>query len=117
MTDQDDNGKLYSALDELLKTIHSPGGERAPIADASEFEDLVSSLPPEGREFVTEATRFAKLWEYLSTHNIELPHDVVRAMRDLPKLPPEERVALLQQINQSLMEHENDASSDSQFRQ
>ncbi len=117
MSDQDDNGKLQSALDELLKTIHAPGGERGPIEDLSEYEDLVNSLPPEQREFVTEATRFAKLWEYLATQNIELPSDVVRAMRDLPKLPHEERIALLQRINEALMEHENDASEDPQFRQ
>jgi len=116
MSDKDDNPKPQSSLEELLNRL-SPGGARGPIEDPSEFEDLTKSLPPEQREFVTEATRFAKLWEYLSEHNIELPPDIVRAMRDLPRLPHEERITLLQRVNQALMEHENNASEDPPFRQ
>lgn len=116
MTDKDNKDEVQSALADLFKAISS-GGEKGPIEDPSEYEALTNSLPPEQREFVTEATRFAKLWEYLSTHNIEMPPDVVQAMRDLPRLSHDERIVLLQRINQALMEHENDASEDPQFRQ
>src|SRR5258708_32524108 len=86
------------------------------IEDPAEYEALVNSLPPEQREFATYATRFAKLWEYLSERNIEMPSEVIEAMRDLSKLPHEERIALLDRINEALLEYECD-SEDIEFRQ
>lgn len=93
------------------------GGDPGPIEDAAEYEALVNSLPPDQKEFVTVATRFAKLWEYLTEHNIELPPDLAEEMRDLPKLSHQERIALLERINQVLMECEHAASEGPEIRQ
>jgi hypothetical protein len=95
----------------------SPGGKSGPIEDRAEYEALVNSLPPDQKEFVTVATRFAKLWEYCTEHNIELPSDLAEVMSNLPKLAHEERIALLERINQVLMECEHDANQGTDIRQ
>lgn len=87
------------------------------IEDPAEYQKMVDSLPEEHRKYVEIATRFAKIWEYFSENNMEIPADIVVAMRDLPKLSPDERVELLGDINAALLECENRASQDPKFRQ
>lgn len=87
------------------------------IDDPVEYQKMVEALPEEHRKYVEVATRFAKIWEYLSENNLEIPVDIVVAMRDLPKLPPDERVELLENINSALLEYETSASQDPKFRQ
>jgi len=87
------------------------------IEDPAEYQKMVDSLPEEHRKYVDVATRFAKIWEYLSENNLEIPLDIVVAMRDLPKLSPDERVELLEDINSALLEYETRANQDPKFRQ
>jgi hypothetical protein len=93
------------------------GGDHRPIEDPAEYEALVNSLPSDQKEFVTLATRFAKLWEYLTENNTELPPDLAEAMRELPKLPHQQRIALLERINQVLMECEHAEGEGPKIRQ
>lgn len=87
------------------------------IEEPAEFDSLVDSLPPDQKEFVTVATRFAKLWEYCNEHQIELPSDLAEVLNELPKLTHEERIALLERINEALLECQHDASQDPELRQ
>ena len=87
------------------------------IEDPAEYQKMVESLSEENRKYVEVATRFAKIWEYLSENDMPLPTDIVTAMRDLPKLSPNDRVALLEEVNAALLEYETNASQDPKFRQ
>lgn len=87
------------------------------IEDPAAFQQMVDALPEERRKYAELATRFAKLWEYLESKNLRLPLDVVRAMRELPSLPAEERLEQLENVNARLLELETDAGKDPQFRQ
>jgi hypothetical protein len=102
-----ENKRTPGLLDGLPPTIQDP----------AEYQRMIDSLPEEHRKYADLATRFAKIWEYLSDNNMPLPTDVVEAMRDLPKLPPDERLELLEEINAALLEYENDANKSSSFRQ
>ncbi len=87
-----------------------PGGSRGPIEDRTEYEHTVSEVAdPEEREFLEEASRFATTWEYLSSLQMELPHEVAADVVDLkdPKLSVCERIVRMRSVNQRLMEFIN----------
>ena len=93
-----------------------PGGKFAPIHDRYEYEQGMESLPPQERELVKELTNFADLCKYFEEHNQELDPSVARAMSEAAKLPMEDRIARIREINQKLMRAVNDAGEGAQFR-
>jgi hypothetical protein len=93
-----------------------PGGEFGSIADRRQYEQRLSSLPPEQREFAEESTHFADLWQYFSEQRMELPKDVVKQVGGLSKLPAAEQIVVLRHVNQALMEYLDDVGEDSGVR-
>jgi hypothetical protein len=93
-----------------------PGGKFAPIHDRYEYEKGMESLPPQERELVKELTNFADLCKYFEEHNQQLDPSVARAVSEAAKLPMEQRIVRISEINQKLMAAVNDADKSSEFR-
>jgi hypothetical protein len=93
-----------------------PGGRFAPINDRYEYEQGMESLPPQERELVKELTNFADFCKYFEEHNQELDPSVARAVSEAAKLPLEDRIARIREINQKLMRAVNDAGEGGKFR-
>ena len=93
-----------------------PGGKFAPIEDRYEYEKGIKSLPPQEQELVKELTNFADLCSYFEKRDGKVDPSVARAMNEAAKLPLEEKIARIREINQRLMQAVDDAGDGAQFR-
>ena len=110
--DQSEQGSKTGILNKVL-----PVGQLGPLTDRQKYEQRVSALPPEQREFAEESSRFADIWQYFSEHRMQLPRDVVDQVSGLSKLSTEEQIAVMRRVNQALMVYLNDVGEDSGVRQ
>jgi len=94
-----------------------PGGELGPIEDRNEYEQRLSSLPAEQKEFAEESTRFADLCQYFSQQKIDIPPSIVDRLGNVSKLPVPDRIRAMKDINRELMEYLNDVGQDPGIRQ
>jgi hypothetical protein len=94
-----------------------PGGELEPIEDRNQYEQRLSSLPPDQRELAQENTRFADLCRYFSEQKIDVPPGVLEQAGRLSSLAISERIRALKNINRELMEYLNDVGQDPGIRQ
>jgi hypothetical protein len=94
-----------------------PGGESGPIEDRNEYEQRLSSLPPNQQELAQASTRFADLCQYFSQQKIDLPSDLLEQVGRLSRLAISERLRALKNINRELMEYLNDVGQDPRIRQ
>ena len=94
-----------------------PGGESGPIEDRNEYEQRLSSLPPNQQELAQTSTRFADLCQYFSQQKIDLPSDLLEQVGRLSRLAISERLRALKNINRELMEYLNDVGQDPGIRQ
>ena len=115
MSKEEQQTKRESATGSLAKFL--PGGEFGPMTNRQEYEQRVSALPPEQREFAEESTRFADIWQYFSEHRMQLPKGVVNQVSGLAQLTTVEQTTVLRRVNQELMEYLNDVGEDSGVRQ
>lgn len=104
--------------DELAKLFQhfQPGGRFGPIEDRDEYEEGIKSLPPAEQELVRELTNYANLVKYFAEQKLKTGSDIADAMFAAAKLPVEERIARVREINQVLMERLKDAGQGAQFR-
>ena len=94
-----------------------PGGELGPVEDRNAYEQRLSSLPTEQREFAEESTRFADLCQYFWQQGIDIPQSIVERVGRVSKLPAPERIRITKDINRELMEYLNDVGQDPGIRQ
>jgi hypothetical protein len=94
-----------------------PGGASGPVEDRNEYDQRLSSLPPNQQELAQESTRFADLCQYFSQQNIDLPPDLLEQVGRLSRLAISERIRALKNINRELMEYLNDIGQDPGIRQ
>jgi hypothetical protein len=94
-----------------------PGGESGPIEDRNAYEQRLSSLPAEQKEFAEESTRFADLCQYFCQQKIDIPPSIVDRLGSISKLPAPDRIRAMIGINRELMEHLNDVGQDPGIRQ
>ncbi len=94
-----------------------PGGELGPIEDRNAYEQRLSSLPAEQKEFAEENTRFADLCQYFSQQRIDIPLSIVDTLGNVSKLPVPDRIRAMKDINRELMEYLNDVGQDPGIRQ
>jgi hypothetical protein len=94
-----------------------PGGELGPIEDRNEYEQRLSSLPVEQKEFADESTRFADLCQYFSQQRMDIPASIVERVGNVSKLPVPDRIRAMKDINRELMEYLNDVGQDPGIRQ
>jgi hypothetical protein len=94
-----------------------PGGELGPIAERQEYEQRISGLPPDQREFAEESARFADLWQYFSEHRMQLPQAIIDQLAELSKLTAAQQTAVLRGVNRDLMKYLTEVSEDSGIRQ
>lgn len=93
---------LLQELTRLFRRFQT-GGDLAPIEDGEQWDELVSSNPPEEQELVMELARFADLWRYFQERNEKLGPATVNALAEVHKLPVTLRAARVREINQELM--------------
>ena len=93
------------------------GGELGPIEDRHEFERRLDALPPDQKELAQENTRFADLCRYFSDKKMDIPPQVLDQIGRLASLPLVDRIRVLKDVNQTLMEYLNDVGEDPQIRQ
>ena len=93
------------------------GGEFGPIEDRNEFERRLDSLPPDQKELAQENACFADLCRYFSDKKIDIPPQALDQVGRLARLPIEDRIRVLKDANQTLMEYLNDVGEDPQIRQ
>ncbi len=115
MADDNPRKELLQGMAQLVKRFEK-GGDVAPIEDRNEWDKLVESKPPEERELVKELARFADLWRYFQERKEKLGPEIVSALSQVRQLPIAERIALLKEINQKLMERVGDVGQGAQFR-
>ena len=94
-----------------------PGGELGPIEDRNAYEQRLSSLPAEQKEFAEESTRFADLCQYFSQQKMGIPPSIVERVRNVSKLPAPDRTGAMKDVNRELMEYLNDVGQDPGIRQ
>jgi hypothetical protein len=94
-----------------------PSGDLGPIEDRNEYEQRLSSLPPNQQELAQASTRFADLCQYFSQHKIDLPPDLLEQVGRLSRLAISERIRALKNINRELMEYLNNVGQDPGIRQ
>jgi hypothetical protein len=94
-----------------------PGGEWGPIEDRNAYEQRLSSLPAEQKEFAEETTRFADLYQYFSQQRIDIPPSIVDRLGNVSKIPVPDRIRAMKDINRELMEYLNDVGQDPGIRQ
>ena len=94
----------------------APGGKFGPIEDPKEYEELTASLPPLQRELNREITNFIQLVDYFEREKIKLTPDVADAMFSAAKLPVEERIGRVREINQMLMKRLDHVGKGAAFR-
>ena len=94
-----------------------PGGEFGPVDDRKEYEQRLNSLPAGQKEFAEESTRFADLCQYFSQQRMDIPASIVERVRNVSKLPVNDRIRAMQDINRELMEYLNDVGEDPGIRQ
>jgi hypothetical protein len=119
MTDEKDPKPIEAQLAEQIARVlkhFAPGGKMGPIEDLNEYEKLRESLPPLERELNLEVTQFVQLVDYCGRSRIKLGPDVADAMSAAAKLPVEERIGQIREINQGLMKRLNDAGESTPFR-
>jgi hypothetical protein len=115
MAKKEEEGTQASSTGGLTKFL--PGGEFGPITNRQEYEQRVSVLPHEQREFVEESSRFADMWQYFYEHRMQLPKGILEQVNGLPKLSTAEQTTILRRVNQALLEYLNDVGEDSGVRQ
>ena len=94
-----------------------PGGKLGPIEDRNAYEQRLSSLPAEQKEFAEESTRFADLCQYFSQQKMDIPPSIVERLGNVSKLPVKDRIRAMKDINRELMEYLNDVGQDTGIRQ
>lgn len=107
--------KLLGSMQEVFKRFKS-GGDLAPMENRYEYERQMESLPPEEKEYAQEATRMADLLQYCSQQQLLIPPGVTKSACELPMLSMPERIALVRDLNQALMEHIHNAGQDPPVR-
>jgi len=107
---------LSGKVEGLLDTFE-PGGESGPIEDRNEYEQRLSSLPPNQQELAQESTRFADLCQYFSQQKMDLPPDLLEQVGRLSRLAVSERIRAMKNINHELMEYLNDVGQNPGIRQ
>jgi hypothetical protein len=93
------------------------GGELGPIEDRDEFERRLDALPPDQKELAQENTHFADLCRYFSDKKMDIPPQVLDQVVRLAGLAIANRIRVLKDANQTLMEYLNDVGEDPQIRQ
>jgi hypothetical protein len=93
------------------------GGEFGPIEDRNEFERRLDALPPDQKELAQENARFADLCRYFSDRRMDIPPQALDQIARLARLAIEDRIRVLKDANQTLMEYLNDVGEDPQIRQ
>lgn len=94
----------------------APGGKLGPIEDPAEYEKLRESLPPLDQDLSKELTSFAQLMDYFGRQGMKLGADVADAMSAAAKLPMEQRIERIREINQRLLQRLSDAGHSASFR-
>jgi len=119
MTDEKDPRPIESQLAEQMTRVlkhFAPGGPMGPIEDLKEYEKLREAMPPLEREVNLVVTEFVQLVDYCGRQKIKLGPDVADAIEAAAKLPLEERIVRIREINQELMKRLNDAGESTPFR-
>lgn len=94
-----------------------PGGELGAVEDRNERDQRLSSLPPSEKELADESARFANVCQYFSQQKMDIPPSVVERLGNVSKLPAQDRIRAMQDINRELMEYLDDVGQDPGIRQ
>ncbi len=94
-----------------------PGGELGPLADRSEYEERLNSLPAEQKDLAEESSRLADLCQYFSQQRMDIPPSIVERLGNVSKLPVLDRIRAMKDFNRELMEYLNDVGQDPGIRQ
>ena len=89
-----------------------PGHELGPIEDRNEYEQRIDALPKDQQELAQESTRLADLCQYFSMHEIDMPPQLMERVSSLRRLAIPERIRVLKEVNQALMEYLNEVGRD-----
>ncbi len=119
MADEESKKPIETQLAEQMARVlnhFAPGGPMGPIEDLKEYEKLRESLPPLEGELNLVVTEFVQLVDYCRRQKIKLGSDVADTMMAASRLPIEERIARIREINQELMKRLNDAGESAPFR-
>lgn len=103
-------------LSAAIKKAFAPGGPLAAIHDDMERESLIEELPQDERTLANGIVRYANLCRFFAEHRMEVPPHIIRAVARLQKLPIEERITQIDEINQELMEYLHNVSEDTGLR-
>jgi hypothetical protein len=119
MKDEKDTKDMPDEMtEEILKIFDhfAPGGKMGAIEDPAEYERLTSALPPLERELNREVTNFIRLVDFFGRIKVALGQDVADAMFAAARLPVEERIGRVREINEMLMQRLGDAGQSAEFR-
>jgi hypothetical protein len=103
-------------LAEAIKKAFAPSGSLAPIADYMEREKLLNILVTDEKTLAEGLSRYVDLCRFFSENQMQVPPHIVRAVGRLQKLPIEDRVSQIGEINQELMEYLHNVSQDTGIR-
>jgi len=93
------------------------GGELGPIENRNEYEQRLEALPPEEKELALQSMRFADFCRYFAGKKMDIPPQVLDRIQGLSTFSIADRIRILKDANQRLMEYLNDVGQDSKIRQ
>ena len=93
------------------------GGESGPIEDRNQYEQRLDALPSDEKEVAQQSARFADTCRYFAEKKMDIPPHVLDLFEGLSRAPLADRVRILKDVNQRLIEYLNDVSEDPHTRQ
>lgn len=93
------------------------GGELGPIENRDEYDQRLEALAPQERELAQQSARFADICRYFADKKMDIPPQVLDLVGGLSRSPVADRIRILKDANQRLMEYLNDVGEDPKIRQ
>jgi hypothetical protein len=93
------------------------GGELGAIKNRDEYEQRLETLPTEEKELAELCARFADICRYFADKKMDIPPQVLDLVEGLSKCGVADRIRILKDASQRLMEYLNDVGEDPKIRQ
>lgn len=93
------------------------GSELGAIENRHEYERRFETLPTEEKELAEVCARFADICRYCSDKKMDIPPQVLDLAEGLSRFGATDRIRILKDASQRLMEYINDVGEDPTIRQ
>ena len=94
-----------------------PAGDLGPVEDRREYENRINALPGDERQLAQELSRCADLCQYFEREKTDVPAEIVDELGRAARLSIPQRLEVIKNLNQRLMESLPNAGDGDRVRQ